>query len=43
MTDMLETADQPVPEGWSDSLAFGLDLLAALPRAQISIGPARSG
>lgn len=43
VTDMLETADQPAPEAWSDSLAFGLGLLAELPRARISVGTGHVG
>lgn len=39
VTDMLETAAAPAPEDWSDSLAFGLDILTTLPRAKISVAP----
>lgn len=39
ITDMLETAEHPEPEGWHESLAFALDVLATLPRAKISVEP----
>ena len=39
VTDMLETAAAPAPDGWNDSLAFGLDILTTLPRAKISVAP----
>ena len=39
VTDMLETADHPAPEGWRESLAFGLDVLVAIPRTKISVAP----
>ncbi|AMY71438.1 OmpA family protein [Frigidibacter mobilis] len=41
VTDMLETARHPAPEGWDEALDFGLDALADLPRSKISIGAAR--
>ncbi len=41
VTDMLETADHPAPEGWQESLAFGLDVLVAIPRTKISVVPGR--
>lgn len=37
VTDMLESADYPVPDGWDQALAFGLDALKMLPRSKISI------
>lgn len=37
VTDMLETADHPVPEGWEAALDFGMDALALLPRSKVSI------
>jgi OOP family OmpA-OmpF porin len=37
VTDLLQTADDPVPAGWVPALNFGLDALARLPRAKISI------
>ena len=39
ITDMLETAAAPAPDGWAESLAFGLDVLTTLPRAKISVAP----
>lgn len=38
VTDLLETASYPVPEGWIDALSFGINVLEHLPRAKISIG-----
>ncbi len=37
LTDMLETADHPVPEGWDDAVEFGISALQALPRSKISV------
>lgn len=37
VTDMLNTADYPAPEGWQAALDFGLDALELLPRSKISI------
>ena len=37
VTDMLEEADHPLPETWNDALQFGLDSLALLQRAKISV------
>jgi OOP family OmpA-OmpF porin len=39
VTDMLESADEPAPEGWREALGFGLSVLAELPRAKISVAP----
>ena len=41
VSDMLETADYPVPEGWDAALEFGLRSLSLLPRSKISIRPGR--
>ncbi len=41
VTDMLETASFPPPEGWSAALAFGLDALKMLPRSKISVSADR--
>jgi len=41
VTDMLESADHPVPEGWAAAVDFGLDALALLPRSKISIAADR--
>lgn len=41
VTDMLEAADQPVPEGWQTAVTFGVRALARLPRSKVSISPYR--
>lgn len=41
VTDMLETADHPVPEGWDMALRFALDALKSLPRSKISVTPGK--
>ncbi|MGB3316967.1 MAG: OmpA family protein [Albidovulum sp.] len=41
VTDMLESADHPVPEGWRDAVEFGIEALGKLPRAKISISAER--
>lgn len=43
VTDMLESADYPVPQGWSAALEFGMATLKTLPRAKISIDPGKVG
>ncbi len=37
VSDLLETADSPVPPGWDLALAYGLEALARLPHSKISI------
>ena len=37
VTDLLETADFPEPEGWGAALAFGIEALGDLPRSKVSI------
>lgn len=37
VTDLLESADYPVPGGWAPALSFALDALAQLPRSKISV------
>lgn len=37
VTDMLETAEHKIPDGWKTNLAFGLDTLEQLPLSKISI------
>lgn len=37
VTDMLEHADYPTPEGWEAAVKFGLRALSALPRSKISV------
>jgi len=39
VTNLLETADHPVPDGWKPAVAFALDALSRLPRAKISVEP----
>lgn len=39
VTDLLEAAEYPVPEGWRRSLDFALDTMVQLPRSKISIAP----
>lgn len=38
VTDLLEGADYPVPEGWRNSVTFALRALEMLPRSKISVG-----
>ncbi len=37
VTDMLETADYPEPDGWNAALDFALSSLSSLPRSKISV------
>ncbi|MCA0273396.1 MAG: OmpA family protein [Proteobacteria bacterium] len=37
LTDMLETAEHPVPAGWEEAVDFGIKALRALPRSKISV------
>lgn len=39
VTDMLESAEYALPEGWQRNLDYGLESLAELPRSKISITP----
>lgn len=39
VTDLLEAGDYPVPGGWVQAVNYGLDTLARLPRAKVSIAP----
>jgi len=41
VTDMMETADYPVPPGWSRAVDFGIAALQGLPRSKISIATDR--
>lgn len=41
VTDLLETADYPIPDRWTEALDFALSALATLPRAKISMDAAR--
>ncbi len=37
LSDMIETAAYPAPDGWEDALAFGMSALQMLPRSKISV------
>ena len=37
VTDLMETADYDVPEGWNQTVAFAMGALADLPRSKISV------
>lgn len=37
VTDLLEVADYPPPDGWSSALDFALSAMSSLPRAKVSI------
>ncbi|ATQ55698.1 OmpA family protein [Paracoccus yeei] len=41
VSDLVETADYPVPPGWDDALAFGLRATQLAPRAKVSVAPGR--
>ena len=41
VTDLLESADYPVPETWPAALNYGLRTLEMLPRSKISVGARR--
>ncbi len=41
VTDMLDTAAYPPPEGWEQALAFGVEALKRLPKSKISIAADR--
>lgn len=41
VSDLLEIADYPVPDGWDDAMAFALRALEGLPRAKISVQAGR--
>lgn len=37
VTDLLETADYPAPEGWESALEFALSAMSSLSRAKVSV------
>ena len=37
VTDLLETADHPVPDGWGNAVSYAIASLGQLPRAKISV------
>lgn len=41
VTDMLEQANYPAPEGWKEAVDFGLSRLKQVPRSKISVIPKR--
>lgn len=41
VTDLLETADYAVPDGWDDALDFALLALKELPRSKVSVSAGR--
>ena len=41
ITDLIETADYPTPEGWQDALGFALFSMTKLQRAKISVQAGR--
>ena len=41
VSDLMETADYPVPERWDDALSFTVIALAKLPRSKISVDAGR--
>ena len=41
VTDMLESADYPVPPGWNAAFQFGIKTLESLPRSKVSINAGR--
>ncbi len=41
VTDMLESADHPIPAGWQDAVDFGIEALSNLSRAKVSISAER--
>ena len=41
LSDMIETAAYPAPDGWEAALAYGMDALQLLPRSKISVAQDR--
>ncbi|WP_299723776.1 OmpA family protein [uncultured Tateyamaria sp.] len=41
VTDLIEVADYPAPEGWEDALGFALTAMENLPRAKVSVEAGR--
>ncbi len=37
VTDLIEVADYPAPDGWEDALGFSLTAMERLPRAKVSV------
>nr|WP_233517125.1 OmpA family protein [Pseudotabrizicola alkalilacus] len=41
ISDMLETAAYPAPEGWDDAFAYGMEAVKRLPRSKVSVSAGR--
>ncbi len=41
ISDMLETAAYPAPEGWDDAFSFGMEAIRRLPRSKVSVSAGR--
>lgn len=41
ISDMLETAAYPAPEGWDDAFAYGMEAVKRLPRSKVSVAAGR--
>ena len=41
VTDLLESADYPAPEGWDSAMDFALTAMSSLPRAKVSVSAQR--
>ncbi|MEO0402927.1 MAG: OmpA family protein [Pseudomonadota bacterium] len=41
VTDLIEQADYPTPQGWDDALGFALTAMERLPRAKVSVSAGR--
>lgn len=41
VSDLMETAEHPVPEGWDGAMRFALEALTRLPRSKISVEAAQ--
>ncbi|WP_415401906.1 OmpA family protein [Tateyamaria sp. SN3-11] len=41
VTDLIEVADYPAPDGWEDALGFSLTAMERLPRAKVSVSAGR--
>ena len=39
VSDLLEVADFPVPDGWDAALAYGIEVLDTLPRSKLTVSP----
>ncbi|MEL7149504.1 MAG: OmpA family protein [Pseudomonadota bacterium] len=39
VSDLLEVADFPIPDGWDAALSYGIDVLDTLPRSKLTVRP----